>query len=39
MMVGAASGGGGRQLMARCGRTRWRGAQSVVEAVGEGLEW
>jgi hypothetical protein len=35
---GAASGGGGRQLAVREGRTRRRGARSVVEAVGEGPE-
>jgi hypothetical protein len=38
MMVGAVSEGGGRQLMARGGRTQRRGAWGVAEAVGEGLE-
>jgi hypothetical protein len=37
-MVGAASGGGGRQLTTWGGHTRWRGARGVVEAVGEGLD-
>jgi hypothetical protein len=37
--VGAASGGGGRQLAVRGGCTRWRGAQGVVESVGERPEW
>jgi hypothetical protein len=37
--VGAASGGGGRQLTVRGGCTQWRGARGVVELVGERLEW
>jgi hypothetical protein len=37
-VVGAASGGGGRQFTVREGRTRWRGTQGVVEADGEGPE-
>jgi hypothetical protein len=35
---GAASGGGGRRLGVQGGCTRWRGAQGVVETVGERLE-
>jgi hypothetical protein len=34
MVVGAASGGGGRQLTMRGGCTRWHGAQGVVESIG-----
>jgi hypothetical protein len=30
--------GGGGQLAAWGGRTRWRDARGVVEAVGEGVE-
>jgi hypothetical protein len=37
-MVGAASGGGGRQLRVWGGCTRRRGARGVVESVGEMLE-
>jgi hypothetical protein len=35
---GAVSGGGGRQLTARGGRTQRRGARGVVNVVREGLE-
>jgi hypothetical protein len=37
-VVGAASGGGGRQLAVRGGRTQWRGAWGVVKSVEERLE-
>jgi hypothetical protein len=37
-MVGAASGGGGRQLRVWGGCSRRRGARGVVESVGEMLE-
>jgi hypothetical protein len=37
-MVGGGIRGGGRQLTARGGRTQWRIARGVVEAVREGLE-
>jgi hypothetical protein len=36
---GAASGGGGRQLVVRGGQTRQRGAQGVVDSAEERLEW
>jgi hypothetical protein len=38
MVVGVASGGGGRQLAGQEGHTWWCGAQGVVKAIGEGPE-
>jgi hypothetical protein len=37
--VGAASGGGSRQLGVWGGCTQWRGARGVVKTVGEMPEW
>jgi hypothetical protein len=37
--VGAASGGGDRQLVVRGGRTRRHGAQGVVDSAEDRLEW
>jgi hypothetical protein len=36
---GAASGGGGRQLAVRGGRTQWCGARGAVKSIEERLEW
>jgi hypothetical protein len=37
--VGAASGGGDRQLVVRGGRTRRRCARGVVDSAEDRLEW